>query len=136
MFGASPGWGYHCRGQQSPNLAEPAKKLSFTPAQPLRAGGSQPHRGFISSPGSKKSALASKLCSMASQSSFQSTKQREERIFFASFYLHSLLKAVCLLVPISIFHCTTVICKNCCTSTADHTLLPGRRHSLSTVCRK
>lgn len=29
---------------------------------------------------------------MASQTPFQSTKQREERIFFASFYLHSLLR--------------------------------------------
>lgn len=54
VFRASPGQGFLCRGQQSPNLAESAKKFGSIPAQPLRARGSQPHGGFKSFPGTKK----------------------------------------------------------------------------------
>jgi len=107
VFRASPGQGSHCRGQQSPNLAESAKKICFIPAQPLMARGSQPHRGFKSFPESKK-ALASELCGTASQTPFQSTKQREERVFFALFYLHSLLRG-CLFAGahqhLALYHC-------------------------------
>lgn len=120
MIRASPGQGSHCRGQQSPNLADSAKKFSFAPAQPLRARCSQPHGGFKPFPRGENSALASKLCGMASQTPSQSKKQREERIFFSH------LGAASSLVPISILHCTTVICRNCCASTTGHMLLPGR----------
>lgn len=135
MLRASLGQGSRCEGQQSPNLADSAKKICVIPAQPLRVRGSQPQRGFQSFPGSKKSDPAATFCGMASQTPFPSTKQREERLFFALFISCTAFEAVFAGAHqhLALYHCQ---CRNCCASTADHMPLSGRRRGLSTVCRK